>query len=80
MARTITGKGEKRLRISQIAAVQWEPAGPIVNGFIQFTLPGGIERRSAFGHHAANAAKDENSVVFTGELQPEFETLRAAVE
>ena len=36
------GKGEKRIPISSIKAVQWKPAGPLVNGFIQFTVPGGL--------------------------------------
>jgi hypothetical protein len=80
LARTTIGKGEKRLHISQIAAVQWKPAGPFVNGFIQFTLPGGIERRSAFGSQTARAAQDENSVIFTKKQQPEFEKLRAALD
>lgn len=80
LARANVGKGEKRLHISQISAVQWKPAGAIVNGFIQFTVPGGNERRSAFGSQTSNAAKDENSVVFTKQQMPEFEKLRAALD
>lgn len=80
LARATVGKGEKRLHVSQIAAVQWKAAGPMVNGFIQFTMPGGNERRSAFGSQTSNAAKDENSVVFTKKQQPEFEKLRAALD
>lgn len=80
LARATVGKGEKRLHVSQIAAVQWKAAGPLVNGFIQFTMPGGNERRSAFGSQTSAAAKDENSVVFTKKQQPEFEKLRAAID
>ncbi|MFE5139264.1 DUF4429 domain-containing protein [Streptomyces fagopyri] len=80
LARATVGKGEKRLHISQIAGVQWKPAGAMVNGFIQFTVPGGSERRSAFGSQTTNAAKDENSVVFTKKQMPEFEKLRAALD
>ncbi|MEU6032022.1 DUF4429 domain-containing protein [Streptomyces tauricus] len=80
LARATIGKGEKRLHVSQIAAVQWKAAGPMVNGFIQFTMPGGNERRSAFGSQTSNAAKDENSVIFTKKQQPEFEKLRAALD
>ncbi|AZQ72698.1 DUF4429 domain-containing protein [Streptomyces luteoverticillatus] len=80
LARATVGKGEKRLHISQISAIQWKPAGPFVNGFIQFTLPGGNERRSAFGGQTASAAKDENSVVFMQKQQPAFEKLRAALD
>lgn len=80
LARATVGKGEKRLHISQISGVQWKPAGAMVNGFIQFTVPGGNERRSAFGSQTTNAAKDENSVVFTKKQMPEFEKLRAALD
>ena len=74
---TITRKGfiarEKRLPISQIAAVQWKPAGWAWNGFIQFTVPGGNKQ-------ATRAAKDENSVMFTKKQMPKFERLRAAID
>lgn len=79
-ARITVGKGEKRVHVSQISGVQWKPAGLMVNGFIQFTVPGGNERRSAFGSQTTNAVNDENSVVFTKKQMPEFEKLRAAIE
>lgn len=79
-ARVTVGKGEKRVHVSQISGVQWKPAGLMVNGFIQFTVPGGNERRSAFGSQTTNAVTDENSVVFTKKQMPEFEKLRAAIE
>lgn len=80
IARSSVGKGEKRLPISQIAAVQWKPAGWGWNGFIQFTVPGGNEQQSAFGSQTMRAAKDENSVMFTKKQMPEFERLRAAID
>jgi hypothetical protein len=80
LARASLGKGEKRLHVSQISAIQWKPAGAIVNGFIQFTLPGGVERRAQFGNQTSSAAGDENSVVFDRKRQAEFEALRADVE
>jgi hypothetical protein len=80
LARTTHGKGEKRLHISQISAVQWKLAGPMVNGSIQFTVPGGNEIRGAFGSQTTSAAQDENSVLFTKQQQPEFEKLRAALD
>ena len=73
MARSIVGKGEKRLHISQITAVQWKPAGFTANGFIQFTIPGGREVRSRFGNQSQAALKDENSVVFSRSQQAAFE-------
>lgn len=80
LARSSIGKGEKRLPISQIAAVQWKPAGWGWNGFIQFTVPGGNEQQSAFGNQTMRATKDENSVMFTKKQMPEFERLRAAID
>ncbi|MFD9063283.1 DUF4429 domain-containing protein [Kitasatospora purpeofusca] len=80
LARTSVGKGEKRIHISQITAVQWKPPGMLVNGFIQFTVPGGNERRSGFGLQTSGAVKDENSVIVTKNQAPAFEELRTAVE
>src|ERR1017187_2857597 len=80
LARASVGKGTKRIPVSQIAAVQWEPAGPLVNGFIQFTLPGGMERRSRMGRQTKSAVDDENSVIFTRSQMPAFDQLRAAIE
>jgi hypothetical protein len=80
LARTTIGKGSKRIPISQLTAVQFKPAGAMTNGFIQFTLSGGIERRSKFGSQTRDAVEDENSVIFTRRQQPGFEALRAAVE
>lgn len=80
LARAGVGKGEKRLHIAQISGVQWKPAGGLVNGFIQFTVPGGVERRSAFGKQTTDAARDENSVVFTKAQMPAFEHLRQEID
>src|SRR5437763_15899124 len=77
LARSSVGKGEKRLHISQITAVQWKPAGLACSGFIQFTVPGGTERRSACGSQTKSAAPDENSVVFTTRRRPASEQLPA---
>lgn len=79
-ARLVVGKGEKRIPLSSISGVQWKPAGLVIEGFIQFTLAGGNERRSKFGSQSFDAAKDENSVVFTKGQQPAFEAVRARVE
>jgi len=79
MARMTVGKGEKRIPVRAIAAIQLKPAG-MVRGFIQFTVPGGNEGRSRFGSQSVDAAKDENSVLFTFSQQPAFEQLRSAIE
>lgn len=80
LARASIGKGEKRVPLRSITAVQWKPAGPLVNGFIQFTLGGGNESRSRFGAQTTDAGHDENSVIFTRKQMPQFAALRAAVE
>ena len=80
LGRLVVGKGEKRIPIRHVTAVQLKPAGPLVNGFIQFSLGGGNERRSTFGRQTMDAGGDENSVVFTRKQQPAFDVLRAAVE
>ena len=80
LARTTVGKGEKSIHISQISSVQWKPAGPFVNGFIQFSAAGGNERRSRFGSQTASAVNDENSVIFTTRQRAAFEELRKHVE
>jgi hypothetical protein len=46
LSRMTVGKGEKRIRISSITAVQWKEPGGLVNGFFQFTVMGGNESRS----------------------------------
>lgn len=80
LARGSIGKGEKRIPISSITAVQFKPAGPVVNGFIQFTLGGGNEAKSRFGHQTSSAARDENSVIFHRRQSTQFAELRDAVE
>jgi hypothetical protein len=78
-ARTTIGKGEKRIPVASITAIQWKPAG-LVNGYIQFTIGGGNEVRSQFGHQTTSAAKDENSVVFMKKQMPAFQELREQIE
>jgi hypothetical protein len=52
----------------------------MVNGFIQFTIAGGNESRSRFGHQTVDASRDENSVVFTKKQMPGLQQLRTQVE
>jgi hypothetical protein len=80
LGRMTVGKGVKRVPLVSVSAVQMKPAGPVVSGFIQFTLPGSNERRSEFGKQTFDAAGDENSVVFTRDQEPAFLALRSAVE
>jgi Domain of unknown function (DUF4429)/Protein of unknown function (DUF2510)/Short C-terminal domain len=80
LARASIGKGEKRIPIASITAIQWKPAAAVMNGFIQFTLGGGNEGRSRFGHQTADAAKDENTVIFVKRQMPRFQQLRDEIE
>jgi hypothetical protein len=80
MARASVGKGEKRFPVSSVVAVQWKPPGGLVNGYIQFTMAGGNERRASFGRQTVDAAKDENSVIVTRQQKAAFEALKAEIE
>lgn len=80
VARLNVGKGEKRLPLSTITGVQWKPAGVIMDGFLQFSVPGGNEQRSALGSQTASARQDENSVTFRKAQQGQFEAVRAFIE
>jgi hypothetical protein len=74
------GIGTKTIPVTSITAVQWKPAGRLTSGFLQFTLPGGIERNSGRGKQVPQARNDENSILFTREQEPGFATLRDAVQ
>lgn len=80
LARTTVGKGEKRIPVASISAVQWKAPGALVNGFIAFTLAGGNEAKSRFGRQTIDAASDENSVIVMKKHAAAFDELRAAVE
>ncbi|MBW3610370.1 MAG: SHOCT domain-containing protein [Actinobacteria bacterium] len=69
-------RGDKRIPISSIGAVQWRDATNVTSGYIQFTIAGAVER----GGGAFKAANDENSVLFTKKQQPEFEAIRSFIE
>ncbi len=80
LARMSQGRGEKRIAVRQITAVQMKPPGVMTNGFIQFTIGGGVERQAAKGSRTINAASDENSVIFKKSQQADFEAVRAEIE
>jgi hypothetical protein len=80
LARMTVGKGEKRIPLRSITAVQWKKPGPFVNGFIAFTVAGGNENRSRLGHQTVDAVHDENSVVVMTTQEAVFLQLRAAIE
>ena len=69
-------KGDRRIPLAQITAVQMRPAGPLINGFLRVTIPGAPVARGGLG----NAEKDENAVIFRKSHQAEFDQVRAAIE
>lgn len=80
LARLTIGKGDKRIPLTSIAGVEWKPAGPLAYGFLQISIPGGVEQRSKFGTRTFNAYGDENTVTFTRPQEPSFERVRRAIE
>lgn len=80
LARLTIGKGDKRIPLQSISAVQWKPPGAMMNGFIAFTIGGGNEKRSRFGSQTVDATKDENAVVVTKRQGPDFVSIRDAIE
>ncbi|WP_328474653.1 DUF4429 domain-containing protein [Actinoplanes sp. NBC_00393] len=80
LARATVGKGEKRIPLVQVNAVQWKAPGALVNGYIQFETSGGGGTRARFGHQTVQAGRDENSVIMTKKQAPAFEQLRSAIE
>lgn len=70
-------KGEKTIPFSSITAVQFKAANMWVNGYIQFSVQGGVEGRGG----VFDATRDENSVMFRGGEQHErFSKLKEIVE
>jgi hypothetical protein len=69
-------KGERRIPLASITAVQMRPGGALANGFIKFTIPGSPESRGGLG----DASQDENAVVFKRKQQAEFDAVREHVE
>ncbi|GGM77102.1 hypothetical protein GCM10012275_54680 [Longimycelium tulufanense] len=80
LARISTGKGSKRIPVKSLTAVHFKPAGPLMNGYIEFVFSGAEETKSGFGTATIDAAKNENAVLFTRGQLPVFEALRDAVE
>jgi hypothetical protein len=80
MGRMTAGKGEKRVAISSVTAVEWKQPGFGVRGFIRLSIPGNIEKTSTIGRRTQDAAGDENAVVFGRTQVAEFELVRAAIE
>jgi hypothetical protein len=80
LGRLSAGKGERRIPLSAIQAVQWKPPGPVVNGFISFNVAGSIDRNPGFGGATWSAVDDENAVVVKKSQEKEMLRLRDEIE
>lgn len=68
-------KGDKRIPIANILAVQFKPANAMVNGYIQFSTAGGENSAGML-----SGVTDENSVIFTKKHLADFVKLRDHIE
>lgn len=75
----IGNRGEKRVPVASIAAVQIRPATLLVNGFIQFSIAGEVSRSQGGVGRLQDAANDENAVIFTKGSAAAFDAFRDAV-
>jgi hypothetical protein len=81
VARATLGTGSRAIPINHITAVQFKKAGRLVNGFIRFTLPGGVQSDGPrAGSQTLDAARDENAVVFTRAQMEDFAVIRGYIE
>ena len=69
-------KGNKKIAIKQISAVQFKPCGTFTNGYIQFSFIGGKESKGGI----LAGTQDENTIMFKKKQQPEFEKIKDIIE
>lgn len=79
LAATTQGRGEKRIPIQSISAIQLKTAG-LGQGFISFTIAGAAEKQSRMGRQSRDAFADENSVVFLRKSNQAMTEIRDAIE
>lgn len=80
LARMTMGKGEKKIPLRSLSAVQWKEPSSLVNGFIQFTLSGGREVNAGKGSRTMAAGQDENSVLVTKKQADDMRAVKDAIE
>lgn len=69
-------KGTKTIPYTSISAVQFREPGMLVNGYIQFTLPGGNESRKG----VMGATQDENTVMLAKHKNPDAVKIKDYIE
>lgn len=79
-AQRLVGRGEKTLTLDTITGIEFVPAARFRAGYIQFTVPGALERRPTSDNRILEAAHDENAVTFKLREEKAFTVLRDAVK
>jgi serine/threonine protein kinase len=69
-------KGDKTIPLDSVTSVQLKPAGPLLNGYIQFSLPGAVEGRGGI----LDATRNENSVMFTSSSSSDAAAIKNYIE
>lgn len=70
-------KGDKEIRVSRLAGIQFKRAGRLTNGYMQFVFSGSDENKGGL----VAATQDENTVMFRhGSQQKAFLRLKRAIE
>ena len=78
--RPLQSQSVKRIPVASISAIEWKPPTALVNGYIEFTILGGVEHQVVGHSRTMDATQNENALVFTRKQQPQFEALRDAVD
>ncbi len=70
-------KGDKTIYINQITGIQVKPGTLWTNGYIQITVPGGIESKKGL---LDDATLDENTVAFTSKDNELVNQIKSKIE
>jgi hypothetical protein len=79
VGRYLTGSGEKRIHVKNVTGINFKAATALFQGRIEFTVPGGQERRSGPARRSKTAGTDENAILFYRKSNADFEALKDAV-
>ncbi|MFB9925966.1 DUF4429 domain-containing protein [Amycolatopsis halotolerans] len=79
VGRYLTGSGEKRIHVKNIAAINFKAATALFQGRIEFTVPGGQERRAGPARRSKKTGTDENALLFYKKSNEQFAVLKDAV-
>ena len=81
IARSTVGGGRKTIPLSSISGVQYKRPGGLIEGYVEFTIPGAIEHRSRrLGLYATNEnGNNENAVVVWPRQRDDFDRLVEAI-